>query len=188
MTVKKIIRGFFVGMKFSDSIFLCVLIVNLIFVAYLGVGNHEKALKVGQSQANGEQIIAWFEEFGQKLEANELATPESCIPSDDGVVGAKSAKPNIWKSCVDTLFAEKGPFHSHTNLLMPKDAAYALKCDKQNLGTSGAFIFEKMTINPAGPPSVGPMDPQEKLVGGMNIRLSLCDMGYYLIKIGEFKL
>ena len=186
--MKKIIQGIFGSMKFSDSIFLCVLIANLILVAYLGVGSHERALKVGQTQANGEQIIAWFEEFGQKLEANELATPESCIPSDEGAVSAKSAKLNIWKSCVETLFAEKGPFHSYTNLLMPKDPAYALKCDKQDLGTSGAFIFEKMTMNPAGPPSVGPMDPQEKLVSGMNFRLSLCDTGYYLIKIGEFKL
>jgi hypothetical protein len=25
-------------------------------------------------------------------------------------------------------------------------------------------------------------------MSGMNIRLSLCDTGYYLIKIGEFKL
>jgi len=42
--------------------------------------------------------------------------------------------------------------------------------------------------NPAGPPSAGPMESGEKLLEGINIRLSLCDTGYYLIKIGEFKL
>jgi hypothetical protein len=71
---------------------------------------------------------------------------------------------------------------------MPEDPPYASKCDKHELGTSGAFIFEKMTMNPAGPPAVSPMEPNEKLVSGMNIRLSVCDTGYYLVKIGEFKL
>jgi hypothetical protein len=97
-------------------------------------------------------------------------------------------KVNTWQTCVGALFEDGGPFKDYSNLLMPNSPAYATKCDKHELGTSGAFIFEKMILNPAGPPVVSPMESGEKLVGGMNIRLSLCDTGYYLIKIGEFKL
>ena len=186
--VRKIIREIFGGMKFSDFIFLCVLTANLILVAYLGVGNHEKALKVGQSQANGEEIIAWFEGFSQKLQANDPVAQKSCIPLAEGAVVQKGMRVNLWKDCEGSLFGADGPFHKYTNLLMPNDPVYASKCDKQELGTSGAFIFEKMTLNPAGPPSVGPMEANEKLVSGLNIRLSLCDTGYYHVKIGEFKL
>ena len=45
-----------------------------------------------------------------------------------------------------------------------------------------------MMMNPAGPPSISSIEPNEKLVSGLNIRLSVCDAGYYIVKIGEFKL
>jgi hypothetical protein len=71
---------------------------------------------------------------------------------------------------------------------MTDNPPYADKCDKQQLGTSGAFIFEKLIPNPAGPSVAVPIEPNEILISGMNIRLSVCDTGYYLIKVGEFKL
>ena len=167
---------------------LWVLFINLIVVAYLGIGNHQKALKVGQLQENGEQIIAWFEGFEAKVQAGETVAQKSCVPVEEGAGLGRGVKVNTWKDCVSSLFATAGPFGDYANLLMPEDPPYASKCDKHELGTSGAFIFEKMTMNPAGPPAVSPMEPNEKLMSGMNIRLSLCDTGYYLIKIGEFKL
>ena len=180
--------GIFQGMRYSDFLFLWVLFANLLLVAYLGVGDHQKALKVAYSQTSGEQIISWFEGFNQQLKENKPVDQKSCIPAQDGAVSPKGAKPKTWNDCIGSLFSEGGPFHGYTNLLMPQDSPYANKCDKHELGTSGAFIFEKMTTNPAGPPTVSPMDSNERLVSGMSIRLSLCDTGYYLIKIGEFKL
>jgi len=186
--VSKKMYGIFYGMRYSDFLFLWVLFINLIVVAYLGIGNHQKALKVGQLQENGEQILAWFEGFEAKVQAGEAVTQKSCVPAEEGAGIGKGVKVNTWKDCVGSLFATGGPFGDYSNLLMPEDPPYASKCDKHELGTSGAFIFEKMTMNPAGPPAVSPMEPNEKLMSGMNIRLSLCDTGYYLIKIGEFKL
>ena len=180
--------GIFRGMRFSDVLFLWVLFANLLLVAYLGVGDHQKALKLASTQTNGEQIIAWFEGFNQKLQENESVSEQSCVPAQEGVASPKGAKPNTWKDCIKPLFAASGPFHDYTNLLMPDSPPYASKCDKHELGTSGAFIFEKMTMNPVGPPAVSPMEPNENLVSGLNIRLSVCDTGYYLVKIGEFKL
>ncbi len=186
--MRKNLYGIFHGMRYSDFLFLWILFSNLILVAYLGVGNHQKALKVGQLQENGEQIIAWFEGFEAKFQAGESIAQKSCIPVEEGAGNVKIVKANTWKECVVSLFSVGGPFQNYSNLLRPEDAPYASKCDKHELGTSGAFIFEKLTMNAAAPPSAGPMEPNEKLISGMNIRLSVCDTGYYLIKIGEFKL
>ncbi|WP_353431948.1 hypothetical protein [Polynucleobacter sp. MWH-UH23A] len=180
--------GIFQGMRYSDFLFLWVLFANLVLVAYLGVGDHQKALKVAYSQTSGEQIISWFEGFNQQLQENKPVDQKSCIPAQEIPVDLKGAKPNTWNDCISLLFSAEGPFHGYTNLIMPQAPPYASKCDKHELGTAGAFIFEKMIMNPAGPSTVSTMDPNEKLVSGMNIRLSLCDTGYYLIKIGEFRL
>ena len=186
--MKKIIQGIFGGMKFSDFVFLGVLIANFILVGYLGLDDYQRATKLSQIQANGEQMISWFEDFSQKLESKEEVTPAACVPFSKEADVTKGAKANTWKSCVESLFADNGPVKGYTNLLMPKDPVYAQKCEKQNLGSSGAFIFEKLIINPAGPPGVAPLGAGEVIVEDMNIRLSVCDTGYYLIKIGEFKL
>lgn len=186
--MKNIIQGIFGGMKFSDFVFLGVLIANFTLVGYLGLDDYQRATKLSQIQDNGEQIVSWFEDFSQKLESKEEVTPAACMPLGKEVDITKGAKANAWNSCVESLFTGNGPFKAFTNLLMPKDPVYAPKCDKQNLGSSGAFIFEKLIINPAGPPGVSPMEAGEVIVDDMSIRLSVCDTGYYLIKIGEFKL
>ena len=133
-------------------------------------------------------LTAMGGELADKLEANEPIQPEACKPNDEDSQFIKGAKVHRWKDCVEALFAAKGPFASYTNLLNPDGPAYAMKCNKKDLLTSGSFIFEKMTLNPAGPPGISPLEPNEKLITGLNIRLSVCDTGYYLIKIGEFKL
>jgi hypothetical protein len=186
--VKKNTQGIFGGMKFSDFVFLGVLIANLMPVGYLGLDDYQRATKLSQIQDNGEEIVSWFEDFSQKLESKEEVTPAACVPLGKEADVTKGAKANAWKSCAESLFADNGPFKAYTNLLMPKDPVYAQKCDKQNLGSSGAFIFEKLIINPVGPPGVAPMGAGELIMDDMNIRLSVCDTGYYLIKIGEFKL
>ena len=175
-------------MKFSDFVFLGVLIGNLMLVGYLGLDDYQRATKLTQIQVNGERVVSWFENFSQKLESKEEVTPAACVPLGNEADVAKGAKANTWKSCVEALFAGDGPLKAYTNLLMPNDPVYAQKCDKQNLGSSGAFIFEKLIINPVGPPGVSPMGAGEVIVEDMNIRLSVCDTGYFLIKIGEFKL
>jgi hypothetical protein len=184
----KNIHSLFRGMRVSDFFFLGVLFANLLLVTYLGIGNYQNGIKVATSQDNGEEIVAWFGNLASKLEANEPIHPEACKPTDEESKFAKDIKVNQWKNCVEALFAAKGPFESYTNLLKPNGPAYSSKCNKHELLTSGSFIFEKLTINPAGAPSLSPLEPSEKIVSGLQIRLSLCDTGYYLIKIGEFKL
>lgn len=178
--------GIFYGIQYSDFLFLWVLFANLLLIAYLGVANHQKALKVGELQAKGEQIVAWFEAFEVKLQSGESVTQQLCIPAGEGITNGSEL--NTWQHCVSSLFGQQGPFKEYSNLLMPEDPPYASKCDKQELGSSGAFIFEKLIANPAGPPIAAPIEPHDKLISGMNIRLSVCDTGYYLVKIGEFKL
>ncbi len=184
----KNIQSLFRGMRVSDFFFLWVLFANLLLVAYLGIGNYQNGAKFATSQDNGEEIVAWFSGLAAKLEANEPIEPAACKPADEENKFTKDVKVNHWKNCVEALFAAKGPFESYSNLLHPDGPAYSSKCNKKDLVTSGSFIFEKLTINPAGPPGISPMEPGEKLVSGLNIRLSLCDTGYYLVKIGEFKL
>lgn len=184
----KSIQSLFHGMRVSDFFFLWVLFVNLLLVAYLGIGNYQNGIKIAASQDNGEAIVVWFGELAGKLEANEPIQPAECKPVDEESNLSKDVKVSHWKNCVEALFASKGPFKSYGNLLNPDGPAYSRRCNKHELLTSGSFIFEKLMINPAGPPGVSPMEPGEKLIGGLNVRLSLCDAGYYLVKIGEFKL
>jgi len=184
----KNIQSLFNGFRITDFFFICFLFVNLLVVLYLGVGNYEKGDKVATSQDNAEEIIAWFGGMASKLEANEAILPQACTPIDEDSKFIKGVKVNHWKDCVEALFGAKGPFESYANLLNPDGPTYSAKCDKQDLLTSGSFIFEKLIANPAGPPGVSPLEPNEKLISGLQIRLSLCDTGYYLIKIGEFKL
>ena len=176
------------GIKLPDFLFICLVLANLALVVNLGLGDYQRGRLVADSQQNGEQILAWFENFALKIQDGSAVSPQSCIPFSEEVPGQKAAKINTWKSCIEALYGSNGPFHQYTNLLIPDVPAYAAKCDKHELDSSGAFIFEKLTANPAGPPSAGPMEPSEKLLEGINIRLSLCDTGYYLIKIGVFKL
>lgn len=184
----KNIQSLFRGMRISDFIFIAALCANVFLVTYLGYGNYQNGNKVAATQKNGEAMIEWFGELAGKFEANEPIQPESCKPNDEDTKFIKGAKVNHWKDCVEALFVAKGPFERYTNLLKPDGPAYAMKCNKKDLLTSGSFIFEKMTLNPAGPPGISPLEPGEKLISGLNIRLSLCDTGYYLVKIGEFKL
>ena len=184
----KNIQSLFRGMRTPDFFFIAVLCANLLLVTYLGIGNYQNAAKVATSQDNAEEIITWFEALAGKLEANEPIEPVACTPIDEDVKLMKGVKPNHWKNCVEALFAAKGPFESYVNLLNPTGPAYTSKCNKTNLLNSGSLIFEKLTANPAGPPGVSPLEPGERLVSGLQIRLSLCDTGFYLIRIGEFKL
>ena len=184
----KNIQSLFREMRISDFLFIAAICANGFLVAYLGYSNYQNGNKVAASQNNGEAMIAWFGELAGKLEANEPIQPEACKPNDEDSKFTKGVKVNHWKDCVEALFAAKGPFASYTNLLKPEGPAYSMKCNKKDLLTSGSFIFEKMTLNPAGPPGISPLEPGEKLISGLNIRLSICDTGYYLVKIGEFKL
>lgn len=184
----KNIQSLFREMSVSDFFFIVVAIANVILLTYLGYGNYQNADKVAATQDRGEAIITWFSELAGKLEANEPIQPAACRPNDEDSKFIKGAKVNHWKDCVEALFAAKGPFESYTNLLKPDGLVYSMKCNRKDLLTSGSFIFEKMTINPAGPPGISPLEPGEKLISGLNIRLSVCDTGYYLVKIGEFKL
>jgi hypothetical protein len=184
----KNIQILFRDMRVSDYFFIFVLLANVLLVIYLGIGNYQNAAKVSASQNNAEEIVAWFEALAGKNEANEPIEPAACTPIDEDEKLIKGVKPNHWKNCVEALFAAKGPFESYVNLLNPTGPAYTAKCNKTDLLNSGALIFEKLTANPAGPPGVSPLEPGERLVSGLQIRLSLCDTGFYLIRIGEFKL
>jgi len=181
----KNIQNLFRDMRVSDYFFILVVLANVLLVIYLGIGNYQNADKIATSQDNAEEIITWFEALAGKNEANQ---PAACTPIDEDEKLIKGIKPNHWKNCVEALFAAKGPFASYVNLLNPTGPAYTAKCNKTDLLNSGALIFEKLTANPAGPPGVSPLEPGERLVSGLQIRLSLCDTGFYLIRIGEFKL
>jgi len=175
-------------MRVTDYFFILLVLANVFLVIYLGIGNYQNAAKVAESQNNAEEIITWFETLASKNEANEPIEPAACTPIDEDEKLIKGIKPNHWKNCVEALFGAKGPFESYTNLLNPAGPAYTAKCNKANLLNSGSFVFEKLTANPAGPPAASLLEPGERLVRGLQIRLSLCDTGFYLIRIGEFKL
>jgi hypothetical protein len=65
---------------------------------------------------------------------------------------------------------------------------YAKKCDRENLESKGALVFERLQTGPTGSPVVSELKEIDVLFSGMEFRINLCDRGFRLIKIGEAKL
>ena len=65
---------------------------------------------------------------------------------------------------------------------------YANQCDRENLESKGALVFERLQRGPTGSPVVSELKDTDVLSSGMEFRISLCDRGFYLVKIGEAKL
>ena len=170
------------GPTSSDLFFLGFLILNLCFVSYLGKDLYQVAINLEKSKAQGEVFLAWSEEFNKNIDATPSPSPQSCLPKKEEEIE------NKWGDCIADLFGAEGTFKDFVNHINHANPIFSKVCSKANQESSGTLVFDKITPGPTGAPTYAPLENSEILGKGLNYRVSVCDRGFYAIKIGEAKL
>ena len=169
-------------MTIQDCLFLLVLICNLLFVSYLGADIYHESIKLEIAKENGEEILAWANEFKNNINTNQLLEQQVCLPKESSSVA------HPWKDCLEFLFGHNGKFHTLKNAIKESNPVVAKMCIKGDEATKGAFVFEKVSISSNGIQNIVPIDEAETLTKDTIYRLSICDRGNYRILIGEIAL
>ena len=175
-------------LKWSDYVFICLLCINLIGVILLGRNIYIQGNKLEQARKNAELVMAWADGVDEDMDAGKPISPPKCTPATDKDLKTAKFQPNTWGECLTDLFGPKGKFPEITNTFMKDGLIYAKKCDRENLESKGALVFERLQRGPTGSPVVSELKDTDVLSSGMEFRINLCDRGFRLIKIGEAKL
>ena len=175
-------------LKWSDYVFICLLCINLIGVILLGRNIYIQGNKLEQARKNAELVMAWADRVDEDMDAGKPISPPKCTPATDQDLKTAKFQPNTWSECTSSLFGPNGKFPEITNTFMKDGLIYAKKCDRENLESKGALVFERLQTGPTGSPVVSELKDTDVLLSGMEFRINLCDRGFRLIKIGEAKL
>jgi hypothetical protein len=175
-------------LKWSDYVFICLLCINLIGVILLGRNIYIQGDKLEQARKNAELVMAWAVGVGEDMNAGKPISPPKCTPASDRDLKTAKFQPNTWGECLADLFEPKGKFPEITNTFMKDGLIYVKKCDREHPESKGAMVLERLQTGPTGSPVVSELKDTDVLLSGMEFRISLCDRGFWLIKIGEAKL
>ena len=175
-------------LKWSDYVFICLLCINLIGVILLGRNIYIQGDKLQQARKNAELVMAWADRVDEDMNAGKPISPPQCTPATDKDLKTAKFQPNTLGECASRLFGPNGKFPEITNTFMKDGLIYAKKCDRENLESKGALVFERLQTGPTGSPVVSELKDTDVLSSGMEFRINLCDRGFRLIKIGEAKL
>ena len=172
----------------SDYVFLALLVVNLLVVISLGHDIFIQGDKLEQARKNGESVMAWAKELDEDFANGKSLNPKKCTPATDQDLKNPKFQPNTWGGCVVELFSSTGQFQQMKNAFMKSGLVWAKKCDREHPESKGALIFERLNPGPTGSLIASEFKESDVLVNGMEFRISVCDRGFRLIKIGEAKL
>ena len=175
-------------LKWSDYVFICLLCINLIGVILLGRNIYIQGDKLEQARKNAELVVAWADGVDEDMDAGKPISPPKCTPATDKDLKTAKFLPNTWGECLADLFGPKGKFPDVSNTFLENGLIWAKKCDREDIESKGALVFERLQPGPPGPPVVSELKDTDVLLSGMEFRINLCDRGFRLIKIGEAKL
>ncbi len=175
-------------LKWSDYVFICLLCINFIAVILLGRNIYIQVDKLEQARKNAELVMAWAHGVDEDMSAGKPISPLKCTPATDKDLKTLKFQPNTWGECLANLFGPKGKFPDVSNTFLENGLIWAKKCDREHLESKGALVFERLQPGPTGSPVVSELKDTDVLLSGMEFRISLCDRGFWLIKIGEAKL
>ena len=175
-------------LKWSDYVFIFLLGINLIVVVLLGRNIYIQGDKLEQARKNAELVMAWADGVDEDMNAGKPISPLKCTPATDKNLKTLKFQPNTWGECLADLFGPKGKFPEVSNTFSENGHIWAKKCDREHLESKGALVFERLQPGPTGSPVVSELKDTDVLLSGMEFRISLCDRGFWLIKIGEAKL
>ena len=157
----------------SFLIFVLIVAIVMTSISYT-IWHDEK--KSGESKESGEQVVALLTEQGLKRGNAEASPAATCDVST-----------MTWGACRDALFTAGGPLANITNSFGKNNLLYTSACDRNDLHTLGAFIFEKGTPKPDGSGfTYSSIDDEEKLDQTVPMRLTVCVRGFTAEHVSEF--
>jgi hypothetical protein len=167
--------------NFFDILFFIFLAFVLVGVAWVGVLSHEEGTKNEVTKRNGEAWVKWFKD-NSEARMKEDFTLESC--------GASTMERRRWGDCLSEILENVDELKKMTNPFTLKPIAFVAKCEPKDNESIGNILLEKVVLTPAGSaiPSVSSqlvdIDPIDTK---MSLKLTVCDMGGYAIKVDEFE-
>lgn len=146
-------------------------IIELGFVTWLE-GRHTESAK-----SAGESVVSWM--------TSEAAKRSS---KADGISSECSGEDKNWLNCREWMVSSSGPFKGLSNELSKSNKLFSPSCDRTQLDTLGAIIFEKGTPKPPDGASLlyAPLADDEPLGAPLALRLSICGRGFSVIHVAEF--
>ena len=92
--------------------------------------------------------------------------------------------------CFESITAPEGPLGALTNPFSGGRLQRGVKCDSQDRTLAGSLVFEKHTPTPPGsaiPSLLSALADSDDIGQKVQIRLSVCDKGANVIRIGEIE-
>ncbi len=130
----------------------------------------------GESKTSGEQVVALLTEQGLKRDNADASPAATC-----------DVATMTWGACRDALFAASGPLANITNSFSKDNHLYTSACDRNDLLTLGALVFEKGTPKPDGSGfTYSAIADDEKLDQPVPMRLTVCVRGFASEHVSEF--
>lgn len=172
----------------SDYVFILLLILILITVSWLGRDIYIQGDKLERARDNAEIVMAWANTLDEEFEAGKPISPSQCTPTSAKAPTKPTFEPNTWGACVAALFGPLGKFPEIKNTFMSNGAIWTKKCERENFESKGALFFERISPGPSGAPIYSEFKDSDLLISGMDFRISICDRGFRLVKVGEAKL
>lgn len=170
-----------VGLTLTDKLFVLLLLLTLVGVAWVGRHSFNEGLKTETAKRNGE---AWLNVL-KAVHANRNnsdAKPEACAKTS----GEGQAAHN-WEACYEAL-KQTPELARLTNPYQGGPLGLIEACVAGDLSTSGALVIKRVDPNPPGsatPVNVVNFSNDTTLEISRVLQVKVCDRGGYTISIGE---
>ena len=169
-------------LKRTDKLFIFFMLCMTCVVAWMGYTTFQKGTIEETSKRNGEAWLQWLSESAKhRHEAGFL--PATCAAQSPPAT-------QIWGNCFESITTPEGPLGKLTNPFSGGRLQRVVKCDSQDRALAGALVFEKYTPTPPGsaiPTLLTALADSDNIGEKIQIRLSVCDKGANVIRIGELE-
>lgn len=167
------------GPNAYDIGFMVLMALLMVFVFWLTTMNYKEGMKTEVAKRNGEAMVEWLTAEGQ-ARFNDNFEHAPCSGKTDGAT---------WGECISYIQSQT-PLKSLVNTFFDKPPEIIEKCNKEDLSTTGAIVFDNMVATPPGsaiPVVVKPLTAEDAITSKLQLRVTICDKGGYPIKISEFE-
>lgn len=169
------------GLNLSDKLFILLLILALVGVAWVGRHSFNEGLKTETAKRNGETWLSTLKDLHEvRMKSGDKSGPCHKLSEEGQPV-------HTWEGCFEAIQA----MPNVASLLNPysgEKLAAIDACVPGNLKTSGHLVFKRVDANPPGsatPTNVVGLTPDTTLEVPRVIQIKVCDRGGYPISIGE---
>jgi hypothetical protein len=168
------------ALTFSDRLFLLLLVLTLVGVAWVGRLSYQEGLKTETIKRHGE---AWLSALQHVHEQRQTAQGEPAACRRQANEGSPA---NTWQACHEALLQTE--LGSLRNPFRDEPLSFIDACQPGQAASVGAMVIKRVDPNPPGsasPVNIVGMSPDTSLDQPRQMQLKVCDRGGYAISIGE---